>query len=374
MDLGQALLLGDIATCASSVMVFGDPAQAVFGFIGGKFHDMKDILGKVKVLPLSRSFRLTHETAALANAISTKSGVTIVGSRDGKKPAFTRCTTAREQEDAVVAIVEELKASGVPGDNIAVLARTKAQLRQIEQALLASGHMINAVNGREQPEHMERMLDLLAMLNRNVARLHGQLPPMRKLKLERKLTTLCELENVPKAVIQKCRRRFQRAALAPSFSGRYAAVKSLYITLVGTVKPAVKKSVLIELNRWQAISDGFRTVKSLRAFVREMRHQPSIASSTIHGAKGDEWEHVIVAGLTQGSLPFYRELKRGDIEEERRLFYVAVTRAIKRTYLIAAPFYHAPSRQPFDEPSEFLTSKVRRALRPCSFRISHLST
>ncbi|WP_353049326.1 3'-5' exonuclease [Paraburkholderia strydomiana] len=54
-------------------------------------------------------------------------------------------------------------------------------------------------------------------------------------------------------------------------------------------------------------------------------------TSTIHGAKGDEWEHVIVLGVTYGSIPFYRQIKRGDIEEERRLFYVAVTR--ERAYI-----------------------------------------
>ncbi|PCE27056.1 hypothetical protein BWP39_09725 [Paraburkholderia acidicola] len=368
MDQGQARLLRNIAERVSSIMVFGDPAQAIFGFMGGKFHDMREILGKVKVLPLSRSFRLTHETAALANAINTNCGVVVVGSRGGRKPAFVKCETAREQEATVVALVEQLKASGAAGDDIAVLARTKAQLRQIEQALLAASHMTHAVNGEEQPAHMDRMLDVLAMLNRNVERWQGRHSRTEKIWLERRLVFLCGARSLPKAVLQKCRRRFQKAALAPSFSGRYAAVKTLYVSLAGAANPDERKAALIELNRWQATSDRFRTVKSLRAFIHEMRQQSPVMSSTIHGAKGDEWDYVIIVGVTEGSLPFYRELKRGDVEEERRLFYVATTRAKKRAYLIEAPYHHAPSGQLFNKRSQFLTRDVRRTLQSFTLR------
>ncbi|WP_027798854.1 3'-5' exonuclease [Paraburkholderia dilworthii] len=117
-----------------------------------------------------------------------------------------------------------------------------------------------------------------------------------------------------------------------------------------------------ELGRWQTTSQRFQRVGKLRAHIGDLFCRPRIVTSTIHGAKGDEWEHVIILGVTDGSIPFYREIKRGQIDEERRLFYVAVTRARKSVHLFQAPFHHAPSRQKFATPSRFLTLKVKRTL------------
>ncbi|MGY6177748.1 3'-5' exonuclease [Paraburkholderia strydomiana] len=117
-----------------------------------------------------------------------------------------------------------------------------------------------------------------------------------------------------------------------------------------------------ELGRWQTTSQRFQRVGQLRAHIANLSRRPKVVTSTIHGAKGDEWDHVIVLGVTDGSIPFYREITRRDIEEERRLFYVAVTRARKSLHLFHAPFHHAPSRQQFSNASRFLTFKVKRAL------------
>jgi DNA helicase II / ATP-dependent DNA helicase PcrA len=117
-----------------------------------------------------------------------------------------------------------------------------------------------------------------------------------------------------------------------------------------------------ELGRWQTTSQRFERVGQLRAHIAHLSRRLKIVTSTIHAAKGDEWDHVIVLGVTDGSIPFYREIKRGEIDEERRLFYVALTRERKSVHLFHAPFHHAPSRQQFTNPSRFVTLKVKRTL------------
>lgn len=87
-----------------------------------------------------------------------------------------------------------------------------------------------------------------------------------------------------------------------------------------------------------------------------------MVTSTIHGPKGDEWGHGIVLGVTEGLLPLRYAINDGKIAEERRLFYVAVTRAHRRVYLFHGPYRHAASGQPFSEPSRFGTSVVNATL------------
>jgi DNA helicase-2/ATP-dependent DNA helicase PcrA len=364
MDRGQALLLSSISKRVSSVMVFGDTRQSIFGFAGSQFHDMRKVLGPdVVELPLSRSFRLTRETAALVNAMHPKQTLTVPARNRGLRPLLVECKTAREQERAIVTLVDKLKASEVAGNRIAVLGRTKAQLRLVEQALLCSSNMTRSVHGETSTTHMQAMLNLLTLLEKNVDRLRGPLTRKRELRLADRLIEFSKLDGIRALSLQRCRRDFQRAALATSFSGRYSAVKTVYLSLLTAAGSPERKEAQRELNRWQAIADRFDTVKPLRAFIEKATLQPAVTSETIHGAKGDEWDHVIVLGVTEGSLPFYRELSRGDVEEEKRLFYVAVTRARERVYLFQAPFHHAPSGQMFDTPSQFLTEAVRKTLK-----------
>ncbi|TXD01806.1 ATP-dependent helicase [Burkholderia pseudomallei] len=362
MDAAQTQLLVGLARRVRNLMVFGDPNQAVFGFIGGQARDLREVMRDVVTLPLSRSFRLTRENAALANAILGAGKERIVGNRHGVTPSLTKCDSVIEQEDEVVKLIGRLKEDGIPGNCIAILSRTKAPLRAVEQALLAAGHETDSTYSSRLPEHVDRALDMLSLVQACVATAKAGRKPKRPWRT-RHLREIIG-RGVRQAVINDCLRMLIKAARIPSFEGRYVMATRIYLRLA-RASGDMPKNLVSELGRWQATSRRFSAVRAFREHIAALRMQAPVVTSSIHGAKGGEWDYVIVLGVTDGSIPFYREINRGEIEEERRLFYVAVTRARKQLHLLHAPFYHAPSRQRFVEPSRFLDSRVR-AMLSCS--------
>lgn len=362
MDAAQMQLLVGLSKRVRNLMVFGDANQAVYGFIGGKAHDLHEVIRDVVTLPLSRSFRLTHENAALANAVLGRRTDHAVGDRHGVTPSLTKCGTVIEQEDEVVKLIGRLKEDGVSGNRIAILSRTKAPLRAVEQALLAAGHETDSMYSPRLPEHVNRALNMLSLVQACVITAKAGRKPKRLWRTRR----LREIigKDVRPTVLDDCLRMLTKAWRIPSFEGRYVMATRIYLRLARATGD-MPKNLASELGRWQATSRRFRTVRAFREHIATLCMQAPIITSSIHGAKGGEWDYVIVLGVTDGSIPFYREIKRGEIEEERRLFYVAVTRARKQLYLFHAPYCHAPSRQKFVEPSRLLDRRVRATLH-CS--------
>lgn len=359
MSEEQATLLAALAGRVSNITMFGDPNQAVYGFIGANVRDFRNVIRDVVTLGLTRSFRLTHENAALAGAILSHDNYAISGSRHGVTPSLVSCASAIEQEDAIVGLIRELIDEGVGADSIAILGRTKAQIRLAEHALLAAGVETDSGFSERQYVHVFKALDVLTLLLECIKTANAGLKPKRDWRARRLRRIVGE--NVKPAAVADCLRLLAKAVRIPSFEGRYVMAVRIYLRLVraGRNAPA---NLAAELGRWQPVCRQFDNVRELRAHVLDLSRRTKVVTSTIHGAKGDEWGHVFVLGVTEGSIPFYRELNRNEIDEERRLFYVAVTRARKRLYLLQAPFHHAPSGQSFAEKSRFLTEAVKHSL------------
>jgi len=362
MNAAQADLLVELAKRIPNVMVFGDPRQAVFGFMGSQHRDIPALLDGAVTLPLTKSFRLTHQTAATANAILRLDGQQpVIGNNHGSKPTLAKCVSAKVQENMLIRLIEGFKEARIPGSQIVILGRTKLQLRDAEQALRAAGYETSALYQPRMPEHTDRLLDLLDFIEQCAISAAKGNRPNRTWRANR-LSTITGV-TVEKPVMYDCLRKLLIAARVKSFDGRYIAATRIYLRMMRTTGEKATP-IAIELGRWEAISRKFKTVPAFRAHIDFLRRQDPIVTSTIHGAKGGEWDHVIVLGVTEGSIPFFREMERGELDEERRLLYVAVTRARKQVHLFHAPFHHANSRQSFTDPSCFLTDEVKGTLRP----------
>ena len=118
-----------------------------------------------------------------------------------------------------------------------------------------------------------------------------------------------------------------------------------------------------DVNRWETLCRDYPSARDMRDAVRQIPPH-AVVTGTIHSAKGGQWDHVFVVGVTDGFLPFYKA--RNDehaMAEERNLLYVAVTRAREKAWLYHATSKHAGSRHQVGEVSRFLAEpRVRESL------------
>lgn len=366
MSDNQAELLQGLATIIPNVMTFGDPNQAIYGFMGGKYRP--DILSNRRLFHLTKSFRLTYPIAELATSLfNTSTKKPIKGRGPGNLPQLFDCANVQARSKILVSIISNLTFEqsevGIQ-PSIAVLARTKAQLRDIESVLLFEDFMVEAKYRLPQPEHVERVMALLKMIDQ----LADLTPTTKaeKVKLEQRIlkVTKSEDENFNPRTLANCRRLIKSGQVTPSLEGRYILARKIYEKLLRASENPSLKDIRSELGRWEPIARKFDEVLAFKKHIRELQKKSPIITSTIHGAKGREWDYVLVLGVTDGSIPHYSATKLKDkfmvnlLEEERRLFYVAVTRPKKGLFIFHEPIHHAPSSTVYTKPSRFMTQEV----------------
>jgi DNA helicase-2/ATP-dependent DNA helicase PcrA len=357
MDVQQTELLVAMCRDIKTLRVFGDPNQAIYSFMGTQNTDIARTLG-ADVTSLSKSHRVTRPTAVLASSILGCSA--IESSRDGAMPLFLKCKSQREQEDRVLSLVKRLL-SGSEKPSIAILARTRSELRIIERVLLNAGYGVNALHRQSQRDYLMRMLKLLHMINKDPEFFRRKLTKQECRHVEQRISEIGGV-SIASEHLPVLRRDLAAVARAESFEGRFSGVKRVMLSLLAKAgADDLRRDVQTELNLWQPIAGRFETVKKLHEFMRNVAEQPKITLSTIHSAKGKEWDHVVLTNFVDGALPHVKEIKRGNVGEEQRLLYVAVTRARERVYLVQAPVTGGSTT--YSKRSRFLTKAVRATLQ-----------
>jgi DNA helicase II / ATP-dependent DNA helicase PcrA len=172
---------------------------------------------------------------------------------------------------------------------------------------------------------------------------------------------LKDVKTVAPVEWQQLARCLEKIARMPSLESRYKKCAASYIKCMGGARANTR--VQHDLKRWEPICRGCADAKALRSVIRAM-NLGAVTTSTIHAAKGREWDHVFVVGMAEGQLPLYLARDEQMLAEERRLLYVAVTRARESVRLYYAPVFHSLTRQWFEQPSRFLADKhVQRRLK-----------
>ena len=351
----QTQLLAALAQHGCELMVFGDPEQAIYGFGGNGYTSLRQVVDGAKVLSLPESHRLHAENAALATAVANTRTSKIGTQRRGTQPVLVRSRDLTDQTQSVVRDIRRLLDQGVDPSRIAVLARTRAFLKPVEQRLLATGMNADQQGITRDLRHAQRVLRLVVLVEWHVRR---QVPidPDKVAHVLRNVTFIG-----PHPCCESVARSLKRATRSPSLEGRYRACGDVYLRTLGGVR--ANTEVHHDLNRWAPICRNHAcAAEMLRAL--KQPDKPVIQTLTIHAAKGREWDHVLVVGVADGQLPLY--LSRGTrmLAEERRLLYVAITRARESVRLYFAPVDHARSQQRFEKRSRFLRMlSVMRTVR-----------
>ena len=363
MSRAQVQLLSVLATVISHVMTFGDPFQAVFGFSGGRFQPLSSSMDGVHTFRLTQSFRLTQRTANLASAIGAPlldDQLAIRGLGTGLKPLLVHCQTIHHQTQRAVNIIGAITVTSCAMPAIAVLARTKAQLRDLEVALLAVGYNAQPLHRQSLPKHIDTLFNILDLAEQCGAHI-TETPKLTGRQLERSLLVAAGMAEaqINNKVVAACRRSLQAVLLSPTLQGRYVGARKVYEKLLRSVD-LLDSDTRAELGRWEPLSDRFTSFSDFQQYIHEVLSKPAIALATIHASKGKEWDHVLLLGLTDGSLPFYRMVDGEAEDEERRLFYVAASRPRERLYMFHAPYHHAPSGSTYERRSRFMAPQMMK--------------
>ncbi|MEY4397776.1 MAG: hypothetical protein RLZ53_352 [Actinomycetota bacterium] len=304
--LQHALLdawLGD----RNDLCVVGDPNQTIYSFTGASssyLFDFDKTYEDATVVSLTRNYRSTPNILELANRLirgETVMGELVAQSGSGVDPELVPCKDAvTEAQVAAQAIKRQLR-QGVKPQEIAVLYRINSQSEVFEQALAAEG-IDYQVRGGERFFSRKEILELIRLIRAETI-LPNALPVYQ--------------------VVTDAARALGWKSVAPSESGaayeKWDAINSFV-------------NIVDELPEGSSVADF---VKEIDERVRSQHEpvRPAVTISTIHAAKGLEWDSVFLVGLNEGLLPISYAKSEAEINEERRLLYVGLTRARKQLQL-----------------------------------------
>ncbi|MEV0093537.1 ATP-dependent DNA helicase UvrD2 [Streptomyces sp. NPDC050738] len=333
------LWLGD----RDNLCVVGDASQTIYSFTGATPDHLLNFRTRhagATVVKLIRDYRSTPQVVHLANGLLSQARgkaadhrLELVSQREaGPAPAYVEYGDEPAEAESTARRIRDLIASGVPASEIAVFYRINAQSQVYETALADAGvpyQLRGAERFFERPEVREAGVAL-----RGAARAGGN---------DSLLDDADDLASQVRAVLGTK----GWTAKAPAGSG---AVRDRWESLAALVGLATDFS---KAKPGSTLSDLVAELDERAA----AQHAPTVQGVTLaslHAAKGLEWDAVFLVGLTEGMLPITYAKTEEQIEEERRLLYVGVTRA--RMHLtLSWSLSRAPGGRASRRPSRFLT-------------------
>ncbi len=318
----QKLLLDAWLGGRDDLCVVGDPQQTIYSFTGAT-HQYLTRFGteypNATVIRLVRDYRSTPQVVNLANHLTGAGGASsgrassdrgkLVAQRpSGPEPVLAGYGDEQEEAAAVARAIQQLIAGGHPAREIAVLVRINAMLERFETALSAAG-VPYQVRGTERfydrPE-VKQAIMLLRGAVRGAAQ--GEAPGSLPAEVRTVLSGL-GLTPAEPAGGGTSRQRWESLRAVAQLADEMAADRPA-ATLTDFVTDLAQRAVLGHA----PVLDG-------------------VTLASMHAAKGLEWDTVILPGLVEGVMPIVYARTPAAQDEERRLLYVAVTRARERLYL-----------------------------------------
>ncbi len=373
-----------------NLCVVGDDDQSIYGWRGAEIANLLDLekhFPEVKVVKLEQNYRSTTTILMAANAViknNTRRRVKQLWSQKGAGERITLHAFTDEEEEARV-VVEEIEfarmARRLPWSEHAILFRTNQQSRPLETALRKGGVRYHLIGGQSYFDRRE-VRDFLAFLKTfvnphdDISLLRIANVPARGLSdvtMERLLAASHERQgsvftamkhtDVQASFTGKSREAIQsfvgwveenRARLSSSVPGLSLAIwaeKFLEESGYWNELRRMEKNPETSENRVRNLKDLISTLENagpaggpaderLQNFLEEVlldneREEEkenagdAVTLITMHSCKGLEFPYVYVVGLEDGLLPHSRSKVEGTLDEERRLFYVAITRAMQ---------------------------------------------
>lgn len=407
----QMAMIDGLASVHGNLFVVGDDDQSIYSWRGARVEhilEFEELYPATKLIRLEQNYRSTKTILDAANGVIThntgRKGKTLW--TDGEVGDKVRVTASLDEESEAMAVIDLVKREVLAGTNlkqIAILYRTNAQSRALEDVFKMGSmpyQIIGSVRFYERAEVRDILAYCKAIVNPadsvNVKRIINV--PRRGIGK----TTIDQLEAVAneRGISLIDAMRTHDAGLGAAAGARCNAFLGLFDELrrMGEIEvaPHVVDAILKRTEYHKYLEENYPDAearvenveelvsaahsyaegaedKSLRAFLEEVAlvadvdtldlESGQLTLMTIHNAKGLEFDAVIVTGLEEGLFPHYNSIDDPSaVEEERRLFYVGMTRARRRLYLTFAGMRRRMGLMEGGVPSRFLSELPERTL------------
>ncbi len=377
-----------------SLMVVGDDNQSIYAFRGANYENILlfgDSYRDAKLIKLEQNYRSTPAILDYVNALCEQ--ITLGYQKRlfsdlpiaGNKPVLSRRSNEAEEAKYIANRIIDLKPD-LDYNDFAVLSRTSFQSNRIQLEFMERNIPFIVVGGIKfiEKRHIKDILALVKILYN----------PNDSIAWHRILTLFKGVGEVTATRITQAINRSNDSfepLLDPKLNKNKEQLIELYEVLIKAGKQttvADTLDVLIEFylpvlktieDNWRERAEDFRVLKnlaqehsSLDNFLEnlaldppndsvatltqpEQKDKDAVTISTIHSAKGLEWPVVFVNALVDGLMPHHRSVDEfEELEEERKLFYVACSRAKTHLYL-TAPDYFSSFAGYFDKVSRFIS-------------------
>lgn len=405
----QYMLVNLLAARYKNLCVVGDSDQSIYRWRGA---DIANILSfekdyaNAKVILLEQNYRSTKKILAAANEViqnnsNRKPKKLWTENVDGEKIMYYRADSEQGEAQFVAGKIKEMLNSGKrKPSEIAILYRTNAQSRVMEEVLLKSVIDYTIVGGTKFYDRKE-IKDMLAYL-RLISNPDDDISLQRIINVPKRGVGASSVDKIANFAIQQDISMFQALqdieliGLSPKITKAVTEFRNLingytqqqeYLSVTELVEEVLEKSGYREmlkaektieaqsrlenLDEFLSVTKSFEESsedKSLIAFLTDLalvadidkldedgNKNDAVVLMTLHSAKGLEFPVVFLLGLEEGVFPHSRSLmEEAEMEEERRLMYVGVTRAEEELYMTNAQMRTLYGRTTMNQPSRFI--------------------
>lgn len=399
----QYQLIKYLAKVHNNVVVVGDADQSIYSFRGANINNILDFekdFKDAKIIKLEQNYRSTGNILNIANKliknnIERKDKKLWTEHNNGEKVFYKACSVESEEADFVVSEIKDLVKSGYSYSDIAILYRTNAQSRNFEEGLMKNLINYKVIGGlkfydRKEIKDLVAYLKILVNPKDNIAlkriinepkrgigqkslddlenqaqkmgisileiikdpHLKAQLP-QRLIKLVDKFYKPLEeiFDNVENyLIVDLINDILDNSGYIESLEKSYSVENR---SRIDNINEFISAAAEYQANNPEdKLYDYLENLSLLSDLDKTDDSDDAISMMTVHSAKGLEFPICFVVGMDEGLFPSKRSIDEGNLEEERRLCYVAITRAEEKLYLTSSeirrnygqPVYYKVSR------------------------------
>ncbi|MBR9999238.1 MAG: UvrD-helicase domain-containing protein [Cyclobacteriaceae bacterium] len=407
-NIAQYVITKKLAAVRQNLTVVGDDAQSIYAFRGAEIYNILNLekdYPDLQVFKLEQNYRSTRNIVNAANTVIIKNKAQLpkklwTHNPEGELIELIKANSDNEEGKLVASSIFEEKVNHqLQNSDFAVLYRTNSQSRSIEEALRRNNIKYKIIGGLSFYQRRE-IKDILGYLRFSIN--HNDEQALKRIinlpkrgigagtinkivvtAYENKLSLWEVIENISNtgsgrsagAIIDFVN-LIKRFEIEIQKRDAYSAA-NLIAKESGLLKELYEDKTIEGLNRYENVQELLNAIKefvdntenedkSLSSFLQEVAlitsidedeadDQDKVTLMTIHMAKGLEFRHVYIVGMEEDLFPSQMMLSsRADLEEERRLFYVALTRAMEKLTLSYAITRYRFGRLKSCEPSRFL--------------------